>query len=198
MSDGKPETKADNVNHPSHYAAGKIEVIEAIEDWMAQLPPALIVVAFHLGNAIKYTARAGKKDPAKTTEDLEKAIWYLRRAIVKLKGEDTRPNDMDKRDAQFAERYMQAAGSAAGQKREEILAEACGALAGAAGMEFAYQCRICGYSFATNHPGRAVCDACRDRRGEWRFECSKGHGMTLGLYERSIPHCGTCVAAGLT
>lgn len=44
------------VSHPSHYNAGKIEVIEAIEDWG---------LCFHLGNSVKYVARAGKKDPQK-------------------------------------------------------------------------------------------------------------------------------------
>jgi hypothetical protein len=67
---------SDNVNHPRHYNAGKIEVIEAIEDWQ---------LGFHLGNAVKYIARAGKKDPARTIEDLEKAIWYCQRQIEILK-----------------------------------------------------------------------------------------------------------------
>lgn len=67
--------KHDAVNSPSHYAAGKIEVIDAIEDWG---------LGFHLGNAVKYIARAGKKDPAKTIEDLEKSRWYLNRYIAKL------------------------------------------------------------------------------------------------------------------
>lgn len=65
----------DNVNHPSHYTDGKIEVIDFIEDKH---------LGFHLGNAIKYIARAGKKDPTKTKEDLEKAIWYIKRYISKL------------------------------------------------------------------------------------------------------------------
>lgn len=52
-----------SVNHPSHYNSGKIEVIEAIEDWR---------LGFHRGNAVKYIARAGKKDPRKEIEDLEK------------------------------------------------------------------------------------------------------------------------------
>jgi hypothetical protein len=39
---------------------------------------------FYLGNVIKYIARAGKKDPAKTKEDLEKALVYLRRRIDSL------------------------------------------------------------------------------------------------------------------
>jgi hypothetical protein len=82
-----------SVNHPSHYNAGKIEVIEAIEDWKLN---------FHRGNVVKYVARAGKKDPAKDIEDLEKGAWYLRREIERLKaqaeGRDpVRPNDMNPR-----------------------------------------------------------------------------------------------------
>ena len=64
--------EADKVNHPSHYNSGTIEVIEAIEDWK---------MSYHRGNAIKYIARAGRKDPAKEIEDLEKAVWYLNREI---------------------------------------------------------------------------------------------------------------------
>lgn len=66
----------DNVNHPSHYTDGKIEVIDFIEDKG---------LGFHLGNAVKYIARAGKKDPAKDVEDLEKAEWYLHREIKRRK-----------------------------------------------------------------------------------------------------------------
>lgn len=62
------------VNHPSHYNDGKIEVIDFIEDKS---------LGFHLGNAVKYICRAGKKDPAKTKEDIQKAIWYLNRFINK-------------------------------------------------------------------------------------------------------------------
>jgi len=66
----------DPVNHPSHYTDGKIEVIDFIEDKG---------LCYHLGNAVKYIARAGKKDPGKTVEDLQKAVWYLNRYIEKLK-----------------------------------------------------------------------------------------------------------------
>lgn len=69
----------DPVNHPSHYTDGKIEVIDFIEDKK---------LGFHLGNAVKYIARAGKKDPAKTVEDLEKAIWYIKRYIEEYKQQD--------------------------------------------------------------------------------------------------------------
>ena len=60
----------DKVNHPSHYNVGKIEVIDAIEDWG---------LGFHLGNVIKYVARADHKQDA--IEDLKKASWYLNREI---------------------------------------------------------------------------------------------------------------------
>lgn len=72
------ETKNDPVNHPSHYTTGKIECIDFIEDKQ---------LGFHLGNAVKYIVRAGKKDPSKTIEDLEKARWYLNRYIEKLSAE---------------------------------------------------------------------------------------------------------------
>lgn len=62
----------DNVNHPAHYTDGKIEVIDFIEDKK---------LGYHLGNAVKYISRAGKKDPDKYIEDLEKAVWYLQREI---------------------------------------------------------------------------------------------------------------------
>jgi len=60
------------INHPSHYADGKIEVIDFIEDKKLN---------FNLGNVIKYVARAGKKDKSKELEDLKKAFWYLEREI---------------------------------------------------------------------------------------------------------------------
>lgn len=67
------EPKPDPVNHPSHYTDGKIEVIDYIEDKG---------LGYHLGNAVKYISRAGKKDPAKYIEDLKKAVWYLNREIA--------------------------------------------------------------------------------------------------------------------
>lgn len=72
------EVKNDEVNKPAHYTDGKIEVIDFIEDKK---------LGFHLGNTVKYVARAGKKDPTKTIQDLEKAKWYLEREINRLKSE---------------------------------------------------------------------------------------------------------------
>ncbi len=67
--------KEDIVNHPSHYTDGKIEVIDFIEDKQ---------LGFCLGNAIKYISRAGKKYKDKEIEDLEKAIWYIKRRIKEI------------------------------------------------------------------------------------------------------------------
>lgn len=70
------ETKAietDQVNHPAHYNAGSIEVIDAIDDWD---------LGFSLGNAVKYIARADHK--GKKLEDLKKAQWYLNHEIERL------------------------------------------------------------------------------------------------------------------
>jgi hypothetical protein len=67
----------DVVNRPDHYTDGGIETIDFIE--AKKLP-------YHLGNAVKYISRAGKKDPEKTVEDLKKAVWYINRYISKLEG----------------------------------------------------------------------------------------------------------------
>ena len=66
----KPKTIANVIDHPSHYNRGKIEVIDFIEDQG---------LSFHLGNVIKYIARAGSKGDK--LEDLKKARWYLDRYI---------------------------------------------------------------------------------------------------------------------
>ncbi len=68
--------KEDVVNHPSHYKAGGIETIDFIESKGLD---------YYLGNTVKYISRAGKKDPAKELQDLEKAAWYLNRKIQKMK-----------------------------------------------------------------------------------------------------------------
>jgi hypothetical protein len=69
------ENIGSKVDHPSHYNSGKIEVIDAIEDWDLN---------FSRGNAIKYIARAGLKDKGTEIEDLQKALWYIQREIKRL------------------------------------------------------------------------------------------------------------------
>ena len=67
----KEAPKADMVNHPPHYKAGGIEVIDYIESKE---------LGYHLGNVVKYISRAGLKD-GNVIQDLTKAQWYLNRAI---------------------------------------------------------------------------------------------------------------------
>lgn len=63
------------VNHPAHYQGNGIEVIDIIESFDLN---------FNLGNTVKYVLRAGKKGNKK--EDLEKAVWYLKRELNKFEG----------------------------------------------------------------------------------------------------------------
>jgi len=69
------------VDHPAHYG-GKddpYEAIKVIEAWGLD---------FHLGNAVKYIARAGKKNPDTEIEDLRKAVWYINRFIEMKEGKE--------------------------------------------------------------------------------------------------------------
>lgn len=79
---------SDMVNHPSHYTDGRIEVIDFIEDKKLN---------YHRGNAVKYICRAGKKDPDKEVEDLQKAAWYINREIQRLEAQKQR----DAREAEL-------------------------------------------------------------------------------------------------
>ena len=70
-----PAKVDDPVNHPSHYTFGKYEVIDVLEDWQLD---------YHLASVVKYVARAGRKGgQEKKKEDLEKARFYLNRAIAR-------------------------------------------------------------------------------------------------------------------
>lgn len=68
---------ANAIDHPTHYNAGGIEVIDAIEAWG-------FGEGFNRGNAIKYIARAGRKNPDTEVEDLKKAAWYIQREIQRV------------------------------------------------------------------------------------------------------------------
>lgn len=64
----------DPINHPAHYTAYRgIEVIDLTEQ-----------MNFNRGNAVKYIARAGLKDPATELEDLKKSAWYITREIARI------------------------------------------------------------------------------------------------------------------
>jgi hypothetical protein len=70
----------DLVNHPSHYTAGRIEVIDFIEDCVRQAPDA--VVGGLQWQVLKYVSRLWlKDDPAL---DAGKARFYLNRLISTL------------------------------------------------------------------------------------------------------------------
>lgn len=69
-------TDHDPVKKPAHYNHGKYEVIDVIEDWGLNDD-------YYLGNVIKYVARCRYK--GEHLQDLEKAAWYLARAIKKIK-----------------------------------------------------------------------------------------------------------------
>lgn len=64
----------ETVNHPAHYGGkdNPYEVIKIIE---------ALKLDFHLGNTLKYIARAGVKNADTELEDLKKALWYLQRKI---------------------------------------------------------------------------------------------------------------------
>ena len=71
----------DVVDHPAHYNEYEgFEVINVIEQVTPKYDER---VGYHIGNALKYIMRAPFK--GKTVEDLEKAQWYLNRAISLMK-----------------------------------------------------------------------------------------------------------------
>lgn len=71
-----------NVDHPNHYQSESgLEVIDVIKAFTSELSGE---EAFCIGNAIKYICRYSKKNG---TEDLEKAKWYIDRAISVRKTE---------------------------------------------------------------------------------------------------------------
>mgnify|MGYP006403608539 FL=1 len=66
------------VDHPTHYKpeGSKYEAIDVIEDWD---------LGFNDGNAVKYICRHRFK--GSPVQDLEKAIWYLKRHLENIKKE---------------------------------------------------------------------------------------------------------------
>jgi hypothetical protein len=74
IDEDKP--KKELVDHPKHYGGkdNPYEAIKVIEAWD---------LGFCLGNTVKYIARCGKKD--NEIQELEKALWYLKREIKRRK-----------------------------------------------------------------------------------------------------------------
>lgn len=64
--------------HGSHYGGASnpyeaIKIIEALD------------LGFHLGTALKYLCRAGRKSSEDGVKDLEKLVWYVQRDIERRK-----------------------------------------------------------------------------------------------------------------
>ena len=76
----------DHIN-PSHYKGDRAyEPIDVIEDWGLN---------YHLGNALKYIARNGRKPGEDPRQGLSKAIWYLERLSDKYTEERAQAKDAD-------------------------------------------------------------------------------------------------------
>lgn len=73
----KDKNLSSAVDHPVHYG-GENNPYEAIKIVEAS------GLDFHVGNAVKYALRAGKKEGNSETQDLKKAVWYLNRKIENL------------------------------------------------------------------------------------------------------------------
>jgi hypothetical protein len=70
----------DPVNHPPHYTAGPVEVIDILEQAAATAPDP--VLAGLQWQTLKYLLRMWLKgNPA---QDARKARWYLERLIARL------------------------------------------------------------------------------------------------------------------
>jgi len=65
----------DLINKPPHYRgfSNGAEVIDITER-----------LNFNRGNAVKYLARAGRKQGQSAMDDLQKAAWYVQREIDRL------------------------------------------------------------------------------------------------------------------
>ena len=76
VADCKPtDTMNDAVHHPSHYTLPGLDV-ESVDVIRAVLTPEEFK-GWCKGNALKYSLRAGRKDPAKEVQDLAKAGVFL-------------------------------------------------------------------------------------------------------------------------
>ena len=72
----KGGVKVADATNPAHYRNGFSNGAEVIDITEA--------LSYNRGNAIKYLARAGQKDPDKEIEDLEKALWYVKRELGRV------------------------------------------------------------------------------------------------------------------
>jgi len=72
--------KGDPVNHPEHYTAGKVEIIEILEQAVEDAPDP--ISGGLLWQTLKYLLRLWYK--GNMLQDAKKARWYLNRLIERL------------------------------------------------------------------------------------------------------------------
>ena len=75
-------TEPDMVNTPPHYKQYSFEPIDIITEVVKEYPPE---IGFHIGTTLKYLFRSPFK--GKQLQDIEKAEYYLQRAIKELTDE---------------------------------------------------------------------------------------------------------------
>ena len=75
-----PWRTSDPVNSPAHYTRGSKEAIEIIEEAIQDAPS--VEAGMLQAQVLKYLLRLWLKD--NSTQDAEKARWYLNRLIDKL------------------------------------------------------------------------------------------------------------------
>jgi hypothetical protein len=73
----------DLVDHPQHYCAGRYEVIDVLEDWVAHAPDP--VAGGLQWNCLKYLGRLWLKQSPLI--DARKARFYLDRLIQRLEAQ---------------------------------------------------------------------------------------------------------------
>ena len=73
------EGEPDMVNTPPHYKQYSFEPIDIITEVVKEYPPE---IGFHIGTTLKYLFRSPFK--GKQEEDINKAAYYLARAIKEL------------------------------------------------------------------------------------------------------------------
>ena len=108
---------SNNVDHPNHYQSETgIEVIDVIKAFTSELSGE---EAFCIGNAIKYICRYSKKNGV---EDLEKAKWYIDRAISVRKEEFLKTPDptADVKNTDNLERFLFASHEEANKVVKEV------------------------------------------------------------------------------
>jgi hypothetical protein len=102
------------INHPPHYGGDtQYETIKVIEAWG---------LGFHLGNAVKYIARAGKKTGNNIVLDLAKAVWYLNRAIGVNTEQEAGQDASDALAMATVAAAVASAGTGPAQRRDDLAA----------------------------------------------------------------------------